>query len=86
MVSIKSIATLVAVIPFCLTHPGENEQAIQWERANQKNQHSVASRSLSKCQDLPQVLEMRGRTAARRAAKATALRMKRGINTSNFSR
>ena len=50
-------------------------------KAQRNTQHAYASRALAKCQDSPQALALRERSAARRAAKAVELRQKRGLTT-----
>lgn len=77
----KALAAVMAIIPLALTHPGENVEAVKREMAMRSTQHAAAARSLSKCQDSTEALALRERSAARRAAKVTELRRKRGLTT-----
>lgn len=81
MVGFKALAAVLAIIPIVLAHPGENVEAIKREMAMRNTQHAAATRSLSKCQDSTQALELRKRSAARRASKVKELRAKRGLTT-----
>lgn len=82
MVRLNPLVALWAasMAPAVLAHPGDDDPAMmKREMAQRSAQHQYASRSLAKCQDTPQALAMRKRSAERRAAKAAELREKRGL-------
>lgn len=85
MVGFQALAAVVALTHCVLAHPGENVEAIKHEMRVRNLAHAAASRSLAACQDTPNAVALRERTAARRAAKATELRAKRGISKSMFN-
>lgn len=84
MVNFQTVAAALAMPVGILAHPGENVEAIKREMAMRNTQHAYASRALSSCQNSPRAVELRERTAARRAAKANELRQKRGLSHSEF--
>lgn len=80
MVNVYALAAATLALPLAvLAHPGDNVDAIKREMDQRNTQHAHASRALSQCQNSPQALALRERTAARRAAKALELREKRGV-------
>jgi hypothetical protein len=81
MVAFKALAAVMAIIPLTLAHPGENVEAIKKEMAARNVAHAAATRSLAKCQGSVEALALRERSAARRAAKVTELRRKRGLTS-----
>ncbi|CAJ2503982.1 Uu.00g113760.m01.CDS01 [Anthostomella pinea] len=85
MVAIKSLAAAMALLPLALAHPGENKEAIKREMGLRNVAHAHASRALSKCQDSASSLEMKKRSAARRAEKVKSLRAKRGLTSEPLS-
>ncbi|CZR63100.1 related to GPI anchored dioxygenase [Phialocephala subalpina] len=85
MVAFNSLVALLATVPLILAHPGENVEAIKAEMVKRNAQHAAATRSLSECQNSAEALALRERSAARRAAKVTELRRKRGLTTEPLS-
>lgn len=81
MASLQSLVAILGLSTVTLAHPGENVEAIKREMAQRNTQHAYASRSLAKCQDSPQAMALKTRSAARRAAKAMELREQRGLTT-----
>lgn len=85
MVAFNHLCAILATVPLVLAHPGENVEAIKAEMMKRNVQHAAASRSLSQCQDSAQALALRERSAARRAAKVTELRKKRGLTSGTYT-
>lgn len=81
MANLQSLVAFLGLTAATFAHPGENVEAIKREMAQRNTQHAYASRALAKCQDTPQAVALRERSAARRAAKAMELREKRGLTT-----
>ncbi|KAI0126145.1 Intradiol ring-cleavage dioxygenase [Xylariales sp. AK1849] len=84
MVRVELLAAMMA-LPSVLAHPGENQEAIKREMVLRNDQQMKAARSLAACQDSPNALALRSRAAARRAAKASELRVKRGLGSEHMS-
>ena len=85
MVCLKAAAAILALVPLAFFHPGESAELIKREMQARNDQHAVATRSLAACQGSEQSVALKQRAAARRAAKVTDLRAKRGLTNSNFS-
>ena len=81
MVTFKALVALMATIPLAFAHPGETADAMKAEMVKRNAQHAAATRALSQCQDSAQVLELKRRSVARRVAKVSELRTKRGLTT-----
>lgn len=81
MVGLNTLTALMAIVPLALAHPSEDVEVLKREMAQRNTQHAAATRSLAQCQDSVQALALRERSAARRAAKVTELRTKRGLTT-----
>ncbi|KAI1267604.1 Intradiol ring-cleavage dioxygenase [Xylariaceae sp. FL1019] len=75
---LKSLAVALA-LPVALAHPGEDKEMMKREMVARNLQHAKASRALSACQGSPRAKALKSRAAARRAAKAHELRVKRGL-------
>lgn len=69
----------MATIQVALSHPGEDIEVIKREMYARNAAHAAATRSLSQCQDSAGALNLRRRSATRRAEKVTELRNKRGL-------
>lgn len=81
MVGIKALAAVMAVVPMAFAHPGESVEAVKREMAVRNLAHAAASRSLGACEGSPEALAVKERSIARRTAKLTELRAKRGLTT-----
>lgn len=85
MVNFQTLAATLALPLAVVAHPGDNTDAIKREMAQRNTQHAYASRAISQCQNTPQALALKQRTAERRAAKAIELREKRGLSHSKYT-
>lgn len=86
MVALNSLFAIAATLPLlACAHPGENVEVLKAEMAKRNTQHAAATRALSQCQGSEAALDLKARAAARRAAKVTELRKKRGLTTGEFS-
>lgn len=84
MAKYTALLALLAAVSTVAAHPGVSEEHIKREMALRNVAHAQASRSLSNCQNNPQVRDLHRRAAERRANKAVEMRKKRGLSSKAF--
>lgn len=84
MAKYKTLLTLLTAASTVAGHPGVTDEHIKREMALRNVAHAQASRSLSSCQNSPEVRALHRRAAERRAKKAVEMRQRRGLSSKAF--